>query len=327
MYDSLFLSLETTPLPSTIKEKESIFLVGSCFSENFAALLQNHHFDILHNPFGTLFDPLSIEYTIVHALNKIDIQEKDLICVGEVWHHFNYHSQVSDIHKQNLIQNIITQQQQTQEFLKHTSWVFMTYGTAWIYQHKKNKKPVANCHKLPTAFFEKKLLTTQDIITSFANVYTAIKQHNKDIKFVVTISPVRHSKDGLVDNNQSKAKLIDAVHECTKMYDDVFYFPAYEYVIDVLRDYRFYEKDKVHPNSLAIEFLWQRFSEFAFSEDTKIYIQKIKEIYLAAHHRPFHQASSSHKKFKQNMLEKCISLEKKYPHLNLQEEKKAFSQL
>ncbi|MGL4346951.1 MAG: GSCFA domain-containing protein [Chitinophagaceae bacterium] len=325
MYDALFLNLKIAPLVIKIKENESIFLIGSCFSEHFARLLKNHHFSILHNPFGTLFNPESIEYAIIQSLQYTPLVEDDFVLVEDIWHHFNFHSQVSDINKQNLINNITSLQHQTHHFLEHTAWIFITYGTAWIYKRKDTQKIIANCHKQPSSLFEKQLLSTEDILSSFSRMYKSIKEKNKNIKFLLTISPVRHAQDGLIDNNLSKAQLISAVQQCIKQYEDVFYFPTYEYMIDVLRDYRFYENDKIHPNQLAINFIWKRFLDFAFLEDTQIYLNAIEKIYLATHHRPFHPESLTHKKFKQQVLEKCLLLEKKYPHLNLKEEKKIFS--
>ena len=236
--------------------------------------MQNLKFDVLQNPNGILYDPVSISSALVSYIENKKFTEDDLFLLDELWHSWQHHSVFSGMNKENVLQNINHSQFEAHQFLKTSSWLIITAGTSYNYQLKKSGEPVANCHKAPQDFFEKKLLPVEDIIYNLSTAVSKVQSFNPQLKIIFTISPVRHVRDGVIENNRSKARLIEAIHSVREKTQNVFYFPAYELIIDVLRDYRFYKKDLVHPSGTATEFVFETFCNAFVDEPGKNYSKK-----------------------------------------------------
>src|SRR5437762_5234556 len=269
------VKIDLKKLPETIRYGNKILLTGSCFTEHIGESLADFKFPVLQNPHGILFDPLSVSHSLVSYVENKQFKESDLFLLNGVWYSWQHHSRFSNTDKLECLRMINASQQKAHEFLKEADWIIITLGTSFSYclipQPPLNKwrggKPVANCHRAPAQWFTKKLLETDEIIRMFDDCFKKLLQFNPELKIIFTVSPVRHIRDGVIDNNRSKARLIESVHHLTNKYDRVFYFPAYELVIDVLRDYRFYDADLVHPNYMATEFVLEKFTESCIDED------------------------------------------------------------
>jgi hypothetical protein len=227
--------------------------------------------------------------------------------------------------KEDVLQNINHSQTEANDFLRTASWLIITPGTSYNYTLKKSGVPVANCHKAPQNFFEKKLLTTDEIISNLSGSISKLRSLNSNLKIIFTISPVRHVKDGVVENNRSKGRLIDAIHSITEKFENVFYFPSYELIIDVLRDYRFYKNDLVHPTDAATDFVFENFCNAFLDDPGKKLLEEIKAISSAINHKPFQKESTSHKKFMATQLEKIQKIKTKFPSIDFSLEEKYFS--
>jgi hypothetical protein len=320
-----FSTINIKPLEPFITYKDKVLLTGSCFTEHIGNFLIENKFNALQNPNGILFDPLSVSASLLSYIQNKKYSEEDLFYLNEVWNSWQHHSRFSNPKKNDCLDNINQSQQQAHEFLKDANWLVITLGSAFTYKLTSGSE-VANCHKAPGQNFVKHLNTIEEIITAFDSVIHQLFHFNNKLKIIFTISPVRHLRDGVVDNNRSKARLIEAVHHLVNKFGKLYYFPAYELVIDVLRDYRFYDIDLAHPNYAATQFVLEKFSEFAFDQSTKELLDKIKKIVIAKKHKPFNSESSLHKKFLQQQYEKAKSILNVHPYLNLDEELKYFSE-
>ncbi len=318
--------LEFTPKPfvQKIQHQQPLLLIGSCFTENIGTKLNNLKFSVLENPHGILFNPASIVHAVESYIDSKQYTEADLFYQNESWNSWDHHSRFSHPGKDQCLQLINASQQKAHEFLKQAEWVLITVGSAFVYQ-LANEKRVANCHKVPTDKFTKTLLKPDFIAASFAGMLQKLFAFNPAVKVIFTISPVRHLRDGFVENNRSKAALIQAIHQLMDDDERLFYFPAYELVIDDLRDYRFYAEDMVHPNYSATNYVWQKFTDTCIDEKSKGLMKEINVINAAKNHKPFNPTSQQHKKFLEANLKKALVLKKQYPYLQLDEEIKFFS--
>ena len=330
-----FANIQITPLDPVITYRDKILLTGSCFTEHIGNFLMKSKFDALQNPNGILFDPLSVAGSLLSYVQNKMYTENDLFYLNECWNSWQHHSRFSNVDKEDCLNNINKSQQQAHRFLTDADWLIITLGSAFTYKlipgstfYAENKSfgsSVANCHKAPAQNFNKYLNTIEEIITAFDGVLYRLFHFNPRLKIMFTISPVRHLRDGVVDNNRSKARLIEAVHHLVNKFDKLYYFPAYELVIDILRDYRFYDVDLAHPNYAATQFVLEKFSESCFDQPAKALLEDIKKIVIAKKHKPFNPQSSLHKKFLQQHLEKTKQIANAHPYLNLEEEVKYFS--
>lgn len=274
----------------SVSHSDSIFLAGSCFSENIGNLLQQHKFNALSNPNGILFNPLSIATSLDNIINIEAADEKLFVERDGNYFSFLHHSSINAVSKKELANKIDSQNENSLEFLKHVTQIIITFGTAYYYHHKTLDKPVANCHKQPQQVFEKKLLSVKEITTVYDKLLAQIHAINPNIRVIFTVSPVKYLKDGVIENNLSKSVLLLAVHELVKQRNNSFYFPAFELVNDDLRDYRFYKEDMAHPNEQAINYVWDKFSDCFFSEATKDLNKHIHKLNLALQHTQLHQS-------------------------------------
>jgi len=291
---------------------------------------------VLENPNGILFNPISITKSIASYIDNKQYSEADLFYQNECWNSWEHHSRFSHPDKEQCLQGINQSQQQAHTFLKNTDWVLITLGSAFAYTLHFSADAsgergagvegdvVANCHKVPTDKFNKKLLGLDEVVTALKQMLEKLLTYNPTIKIIFTISPVRHLRDGFIENNHSKATLIQAVHSLVDKEENAFYFPAYELVIDDLRDYRFYAEDMVHPNYAATNYVWDKFVATCIDVPSQKLMKEINAINAAKSHKPFNPISEQHKKFLQVNLAKVNELSKQNPYINFEEEKNYF---
>jgi len=296
-----------------IDYNSNILMIGSCFSDNIEKKLNYYKFTNYVNPNGIVFNPVSIENIVKEAVLKKQYTKDDLILHNGLWHSFNHHSKFSgptpELKFKN--ENVI----EFYDAIKTTTHLFITLGSAWAYRYLKTNAIVANCHKIPQNKFRKDLLTITEIENSLQNTIDLIKNANPDVSILFTVSPVRHLKDGFIENQQSKSHLIAAIHNITKE-QNVSYFPAYEIVMDELRDYRFYAEDMIHPNQTAIDYIWERLCETWMSEETIQTMDEIATIQKGLAHKPFFSKGEQHQEFLKNLETKINRLQLNFPKIN-----------
>ena len=319
------LPLDIPPLPKPITYTDNILLIGSCFTEHIYDRLQQHKFRVLSNPHGILFNPLSVAGSLEGYIDGRQYSEKELFYLNELWNSWDHHTRFSNIDKDAALKGINQSQSDAAEFVKKADWVIITLGSAFQYYLKDSGKPVANNHRAPAQWFEKRLLQTDHIINALNNMLRKLFEVNPFVRVLFTISPVRHIRDGVVANNRSKARLIEAVHTLCEQQEKAHYFPAYELVIDILRDYRFYDIDFVHPNFPATTFVWEHFVKSCIDPSVHDVMQQVQEIVTARSHRSRFPETDAHKKFKESYVMKTASLMNKYPYLDLSEEMRYFT--
>jgi hypothetical protein len=321
----LLLPFQVTTSPVKISYTDKILFVGSCFTEEIGKQMEDLKFNVLQNPNGILYDPISISSSINSYIENKQYKEDDLFMLNELWHSWQHHSIFSGLDKEKVLQDINHSQNEAHQFLKSASWLVITAGTSFNYHLKETREPVANCHKAPSNYFEKKIISIDEIVSRFSTVITKLQSFNPKLKIIFTISPVRHVKDGVIENNRSKARLIEAIHFVKEKFQDVFYFPAYELIIDILRDYRFYKIDLVHPSDAATVFVFENFCDAFVDEPGKKLLEEIKMIVAAINHKPFQKESVAHKKFVKAQLEKIKIISAKFPSIDFSNEIKYFS--
>jgi hypothetical protein len=297
--------VELDTSPNKISLHSPLLLLGSCFSDEIGKLLATNKLNVLANPFGVIFNPLVIFHLLELCLENKKLPEKTFVCREEMWLNFLLHSSLSsqvlgnlqvqfDEQQHKVIENFLTTKHQNS-----TRFLFLTFGTAWVYVHKEIGISVANCHKLPANLFEKKLLTVEEIVNNFAKIHKILPENTQ---VILTVSPVRHLKDTLPLNTVSKATLILSCYELAKKFTNVQYFPAYELLTDELRDYRFYEPDMIHPTKQAVEFIFERFCNIFIEKSTLQFIEKWKNIYNRLQHRPLNSQSPANQQFLKILL-------------------------
>lgn len=292
-----------------------LLLLGSCFTDNIGKKLGYFKFQQLVNPFGILFHVKAIENLIANSINEKEYTEADLFFLNEQWHCFDTHSKLSTTDKEGLLHNLNSSIKTTHKQIKESTHVIITLGTAWVYRHIESDSFVANCHKVTQKKFLKELLTIDKITESLDAIISLIRSINPHTSIIFTVSPVRHLKDGFIENNRSKAHLIAAVHQVIEPRQNNYYFPAYEIMMDELRDYRFYAEDMIHPNQTTINYIWEKFQHVWISEKTQKTIQDVDSIQKGLAHKPFNPASEQHQKFLAAQKQKMETLQKAFPFI------------
>ena len=302
-----------------IDYNSKIISIGSCFAENMAEKFDYFKFQNETNPFGIIFNSVSIEKIISRIIKKEFYTEKDVFFYNERWHSYEVHSDLSNSDRQELLETLNKAISETYKNLKEATHIIITYGTSWIYRNKESDQIVANCHKVPQKQFSKELLSVEVIQKSIQNTIDLIQVLNPDINFIFTVSPVRHIKDGFAENQLSKSYLFAGLHQVLKTHNSEFithnYFPSYEIMMDELRDYRFYAEDMLHPNQVAIDYIWHKFSENYISEDSISTMQEVSEIQKSLRHRSFNPDSEQHQKFLAKLQQKISSIQEKWAHI------------
>ena len=319
------LNFEPKRISHPITYRDKLLLIGSCFTEHIGTALKDVKFTVLQNPNGILFDALSVCKSLTSYINNTKYREADLFQLNDVWNSWHHHSRFSHIDHKEGLRIINESQESAHQFLKTADCLIITLGTAFSYRLTsqapgKSNEGVANCHRAPAQWFSKHMLSIQEILKSLDTCMHQLFNFNSSLEIIFTVSPVRHIRDGVVDNNRSKARLIEAVHHMVNKFDRLHYFPAYELVIDVLRDYRFYDIDLVHPNYMATDFVLQKFITACMDDEARDLIEELRKISVARRHRPFQPSTAAHKQFLQSSAEKTKELQRKYPFLDLNEE-------
>ena len=304
-----------------ITHVERILLLGSCFAENMGKLLAESKFRIDVNPFGILYNPFSIAVALNEILEGKEYKESDIFYYRNLWHSPMHHGSFSASTSEETLDNINCRLQQVQQTIHELDWLMLTWGTAYVYEEKENGGVVSNCHQLPDNAFVRRLLSVDEIVNEYISLIREMMTRNENLKILVTVSPIRHIRDGMHANQLSKSTLLLAINRLQQLFPDmVFYFPSYEIVLDELRDYRFYADDMVHPSQLTIQYLWERFSDTFFSKETKLVIEAVEVIRRDLSHRPFHPHSETYQRFLGQIVLKIERLNGKYPYLDFEKE-------
>ncbi len=296
--------------------QSQMLLLGSCFVENIGKKLDYYKFRSLQNPFGILFHPKALENLLSKSIQIFGYTEDDIFYHNERWHCFDAHSDLSDVSKEELLRKLNDGLKDTRQQISQSTHIIITLGTAWVYRKNASNVIVANCHKVPQKEFSKDLLSVDTIVKSLENTIGLIKSTNPNAQIIFTVSPVRHLKDGFVENQQSKAHLITAIQHVLEKNVTLSavegYFPSYEIMMDELRDYRFYKSDMIHPNELAVDYIWEKYKDVWISREAFATMEKVEEIQRGLKHRPFNPDSEEHQKFLDSLNDKTVALQKEY---------------
>jgi hypothetical protein len=306
-----------------VTHTDKTIALGSCFSEYMGHRMLDRKFNIEVNPFGILFNPESIRQCIKSLVANKKFEQNELILHNGQWHSYLHHSNFSSNDPEACLAEINERTNKGHQMLFDAKYLIITFGTAWVYELKSTGEVVANCHKVPSDAFVKRKMGLNEIVSEYSYIISHLRDFNPDLNIVFTVSPVRHWKDGSTENQWSKATLFMAIQELVRRFDNVDYFPAYELMMDDLRDYRFYEKDMLHPSELAKDYIWEAFSNAYFSADTRAINEKVTELQKAANHRPFDATSEMHQQFLKRQLVLTKELEETHA-LNLNTEKSQF---
>ncbi|MFN0202058.1 MAG: GSCFA domain-containing protein, partial [Bacteroidia bacterium] len=310
---------QVSPQPSTqpIYYEDKLLLIGSCFTENIGKQLKNLQFQTQVNPQGIVFNPISIAKSLTRMIENRNFQADELHETQGLWFSYEHHSSFSQLSQAACLQGIQSVFDTSRQGLQQTDFLLLTFGTAWVYERKQTSEIVANCHKVPQYQFRKRLLSVQEIVAQYKTLIPQLLAYCPHLRQIIfTISPVRHWKDGVVENQQSKATLQLALREIAQIFPQLsHYFPAYEIMLDDLRDYRFYEADMLHPNEVAIQYIWQAFQQAHIAPACYPIIADVQKINTALAHRPFQPQSESHKSYLQNVQNKIKKLQANFPFM------------
>ena len=303
-----------------IRHSERIMLFGSCFAQNIGNLLQENKFQCDVNPFGILYNPMSIASALHHILQKEQYEGKDLFMAHGRWHSWMHHSDFSASRPEDCLEKINSRLMKAADELKEADWLVMTWGTAFVYIHQESGEVVGNCHKQPDKTFRRLRQNAEAFVEKCRSVLKKCREANPKLKVLITVSPIRHAKDGMHGNQLSKATLLLAADELCRTCPDCYYFPSYEIMMDELRDYRFYADDMLHPSPMAIEYIWECFSKCYFSDETRGVMKEWEEIRRGIAHKPFAPESDGYRKFLSQIVLKIVRLKEKLPYLEVQKE-------
>ncbi len=299
--------------PEQIGPDDRLLIMGSCFSDHIGAKLQSCSFDTTINPAGVLFNPISICQTIDRICLGADLPEQVLVRQDSLWHSLYHHSVYSAPSKEALLQRIADADQDFKDRMRDASWLLLTLGSAHVQVDRETGVPVANCHKLPAARFQRRLLALAEVVEHLSRSLAHVHRINPALRVVFTVSPVRYWKDGAIDNLRSKSTLILAVHDLVDDRPHAHYFPAYELVIDDLRDYRFFDRDMLHPSPQAIEYVWTKFSGALLDQASQEKCRELERLNRSLEHRPLHPESDAHRRFVDKLAAELQDLRAKYP--------------
>jgi len=314
---SYTLPFEAKHLSKKIKHSDQLFLIGSCFTEHMTDYLNQAGLNTLCNPHGILFNPLSVTKSIATYVNCEHKKEEDLFYLNELWNSWDHHTRFSNIDKETALKEMNTSIDEAHSFIKECEWLIITLGSAFQYHLVENNYPVANNHRAPGQWFEKELLSISSIQQALSESIERVKQLNPEIEVIFTISPVRHIRDGVIENNRSKARLIEVVHNLTNQYNYIHYFPAYELIIDVLRDYRYYDIDLVHPNFAATNAVWDTFKKSSIDPAYFELMNSIEQLFRASRHKSRFPATLAHQNFINQQIALTKQMMESYPYLKI----------
>lgn len=305
--------IDIIPLTPTISYGDGILFLGSCFADEVGGICRGMGFNALVNPFGVLYNPVSITNTI-HRLNTgIPFSNKEVVRVGEEFFCTFSHNTEFWSHSENeLLKRVNDSLAQARGHFAQSKWIILSLGTAWVYRYRETQEVVANCHKLPSQLFDRFCLSVE----ATSKCLSSLPQTFSDKHFIFTVSPLRHLKDGLHGNQLSKSTLLLAVDQVCGQFENAHYFPAYEILLDELRDYRFYKEDMVHPTDQAVRYIWKKFVSFAVNPSELPAMQAAAELKQMLHHKPLFPDSDAYRKFEQQRNQKIEELSKRFPRVN-----------
>ncbi|UTW63635.1 GSCFA domain-containing protein [bacterium SCSIO 12741] len=304
-----FLSLDPPQWNWKLNHKDPVFLLGSCFSDSIGDRFVKYKFQTLINPYGTLYHPLALAQCLKDLLNNQSYQYDDLTQKDDQWFSWNHHGQFNSTDPDLVLKDIQRNVEEGHAFLKKAQLLVITFGTAWTYRLNSTGNRVANCHKVPASEFTKELLTPEEIEKEWTPLLKDLQAFNPGLKIIFTVSPIRHIRDGIIENNRSKAALIQATHQLVDQNPNREYFPAYEWIIDVLRDYRFFQTDRVHPSEEAVQFIWEQLTQSLFNQETQAWNQIIDQILQGLNHRTNNPDSRAHQLFLEKLKQKMVAFQ------------------
>ncbi len=320
-------NIAPVPAPFSLSFADRLLVMGSCFAETIGQRLRESGFNTVQNPFGVVYNPSSIVLSIQRLIQAEPFQEADLVEYEQLYHSFNHHGSFSGSNPKETLEHMNAAYWKAVTALKESTCLMLTFGTAWVYTLRETGEVVANCHKFPAAHFNRHRLSVIDIVETFVSLFDTLFASNPALRIVLTVSPIRHQKDGFHANNISKSMLLLATESLVERYENVWYYPSYELMMDDLRDYRFYADDMLHPSPLATNYIWEHFSESYFSKQTREMAKQVQQIRKAMEHRPFHPDDSAYRRFAQKNLAAIEGLVLSEPALNLKEEKAFFERI
>lgn len=311
----LSTDVKIQPIEQRIVYGDKLLFLGSCFADEIGNICKGLGFDALVNPFGVLFNPASTSQSVERLESGKDFTKDDVIEVGgEFFCTFSHNTEFWNPSPEKLLETVNSSLNSARQHFMHAKWIVISLGTSWIYRHKQRGLIVSNCHKLPSQLFQREFLTTEQS----TELLSQLVEKHKDKKFIFTISPLRHLKDGLHENQISKAALLLAVDEICKHFGNAHYFPAYEILLDELRDYRFYKEDMIHPTEQAVRYIWERFTDFAIAESELPAMKQAQELKLMLQHKVFFPESEAFRKFEKLKNEKIQELISHYSNIKLE---------
>lgn len=309
-----------------ISYRDSVLMLGSCFTDNIGQRLAQAKIPVTVNPYGVLFNPESIAATIENSLNIKPIAEPDLLRNGDLWVNLDFHGSFSSTDKYEAIEKMNAAARLMNKKLSEATILFLTFGTAYVYKHLQTNKIAANCHKLSGTSFQSYMLTADEIANRYTRLIDKLLKQNPNLQIVFTVSPIRHLRDGAHRNQLSKATLLLAIDQIVSRFKQAHYFPSYEILLDDLRDYRFYDTDMVHPSSLAVDYIWQQLRNSCISPADNQLIDEIMKIETAVSHKPINPQSAEFQKFTSIQLDCIKKIAQAHPNLDFSTEIKHFEQ-
>ncbi len=325
---SFFTEIGIPEFPWKLDYSKSMMFFGSCFSENIGQKLLDLKFQVDMNPFGILYNPESIANGLKILLEHRIFTDDDLFQDQGLWNSFYHHGRFSDVDKGATLEKINSRISSSSEFIRKADFLVITFGTAWVYELKKTGKIVSNCHKVPASEFKRFRLGVYEITETYRELLEEIWKFNPNLKVLFTVSPIRHWKDGAVENQVSKSTLLLSVDRLKSGFGEsnCGYFPSYEIMMDELRDYRFYAEDMLHLSPVATDYIFDRFSKVMISKSSQDLFPAIQKILKSVAHRPVNPTSSEYQRFLRANLEEINKLILSFPYLNFEPEKLYFGQ-
>jgi len=323
----LKINFDFHPSKNPIEIEDNIMLLGSCFTNNIGEKLLENKFNVSINPLGISFNPLSLHEQIHRIADKKLIDSSEITERFGVFYHWNFHSDFCETNKATMIENINSKITSAHEFLKQTNHLIISYGTSYFYELVNNKKIVNNCHQFPNNYFTKQIGNSNLFKDSFLDLQEILLKINLALAITFTLSPIKHYRDGVIENNLSKSILTCFIHDSISKTKNVEYFPSYEILNDELRDYRFYKDNFTHPSDLAIEIIWEKFKEKNIGERSKEFINNFQTVKKLKTHKIKQTENELYKQFILKGLEELKSLSQKYPTINFASEYEYFHHL
>lgn len=297
---------------------QNYFFMGSCFSENIGKLLLHLKFNVCQNPFGILYNPESIAFALDRIIDKQLFSESELIFDGNLWHSLAHHGSFSHTNKKTCLQQINNSLENAHADLKNTKILFISFGSSEVFEYLEDGFIAGNCHKLDAKLFKNRFLSIEEICNRYQFVIKKLLHFNPQLKICLSVSPVRYKKNGLSENATNKARLLLALQQICRQFEACFYLPTFEFFVDELRDYRFYQTDLIHPNETAIQLLWERLKPLWFDEQTQVKMKKLEKVINTSRHKPIHRNEKYYEQMKK-LQEEMLLLEKEV-NVSLQNE-------